>query len=59
MLPIHTPAVRARLLGQSDGFTGHQSQAAKYTNANERAAYEAAFEKHRKLKLEEERRWAT
>lgn len=56
MIAIKTPAEIARRLGISDGWTGRHSQADKFSDPKVRAAYEAAHEKHSRLRLEEKAR---
>ena len=56
MLPIRTPAVRARLLGQSDGWVGRPANAEQFKSDVERAAYLAAWDKHHRMYLDERRR---
>lgn len=56
MIPLQTPRAAAALLGKSDGWCSRPSQAERFSDPAVRAAYEAAWEKHRRLREEEDRR---
>ena len=59
MLPLRTPAVQAALLGKSDGWCAKPSQAAKFSDPAVRAAYEHYYDKHLRLRREEDQRVAS